>query len=136
MSPGSSPRGRSLLVAAARFVAHWLALSVGLLPFAFVVAAVDVGYPWLVGGTALGLAAVAVDRDVGLRTTGALSLAAVSSFFALQAAAAGALGDPSTAWTVGAAGVAYLAAVVVVRADPASRVRALVDPGTRGRSRD
>lgn len=136
MSPESSPRGRSLLVTGARFVAHWVALSVGLVPFAFVVTAVDVGYPWLVGGTALGLAAVAVDRDVAPRTTGALSLAAVSSFFVLQAAAGGVLGDPSTAWTVGAASVAYLAAAVVVRIDLPARVEALVDADPGSRSRD
>ncbi|MFC6951681.1 hypothetical protein [Halorubellus litoreus] len=136
MSPESSPRGRSVLAAAARFVAHWLALSVGLVPFAFVVDALDVGPVWLVGGTTLGLAAVAVDRDVAVRTTAALSLAAVSSFFAAQAAAGGALGEPSTAWTVGAAVLAYLAAGVVVSIDVPARVRALVDPVERGRSRD
>jgi len=111
-------------------------LSVGLLPFAFVVAAVDVGYPWLVGGTTLGLAAVVVDRGVAVRTTGALSLAAVSTFLVLQAAAGGALDDPSTAWTVGAAGVAYLAGGVLVRLDVARRVRGLIGPEARGRLRD
>jgi hypothetical protein len=119
-----------------RFVAHWLALSVGLIPFVFVVDAVDVGYPWLVGGMTLGLAAVAVDRGVAVRTTCALSLAAIVAFFIFQAAAGGALGDPSTAWTVGAASLAYLVAVVVARIDLTARVRALVAADARGRSRD
>ena len=122
--------------AAVRFVAHWVVLSVGLIPFAFAVSVLDVGYPWAVGGTCLGLAAIAADRGVQLRTTGAFSLAAIVCFFALQAAAGGALGDPSTAWTAGAAAVAYAVAVVLVRVDLDARVRALVDPVERGRSRD
>ncbi len=125
-----------MLGAGVRFVAHWVVLSVGLLPFAFVVAALDVGYPWLAGGVTVGLAAVAVDRGVALETTGTLSLVAVASFFVVQAAAGGALGDPSTAWTVGAAGTAYALAVLVDRTNPRRALRAAVDPGRRGRRDD
>lgn len=136
MSPESSSRGRPLLVAGARFVAHWVALSVVLLPFAFVVSALNLDYTWLFGGAALGLAAIAVDRDVAVTTTAAASLVALPVFVVLQAAAGGALGDPPTAWTVGAASVAYLAAAVVARTDVADHARALADPEQRGRARD
>jgi hypothetical protein len=117
------------------FVVQWLVFSVGVLPLAFVVGALDVGYPWVVGEVALGLTAVAVDRGLAFSGTAAFSLVALTGFFVAQATAGGVLGDVPTAWTVGSALVAYAVAVLAVRVRLFERVWAHVDANAR-RERD
>jgi Mn2+/Fe2+ NRAMP family transporter len=120
----------STLVLVAQFVAYWALLSVGLFPLALVLSVLDVPGLLLVGGANLGLATIAVDREVGLGRVLAFSLSAIVVFLVLVGGSTIRV-DRTVQVLVVVAAVAYAVAGLVVRAPPFERVREFTDPGPR-----